>query len=97
MTLEGIAGLIAGFTAGSIALAVTSCAHMAARSRVTSKRQLIVIWFESRELHSPTPFASLHVGLSAPGRVFHLLARRLSGLAETGWMEKWHMVEQRIR
>jgi hypothetical protein len=39
-TLDGIADLIAGFTAGSIALAVTSCDHMATRSRPTSKSRL---------------------------------------------------------
>jgi len=37
MTLEGIACLVAGFTARSIALAITSCDHTATRSRLTSK------------------------------------------------------------
>ena len=37
MTLEGIACLVAGFTARSVALAITSCDHTATRSRLTSK------------------------------------------------------------
>jgi hypothetical protein len=37
MTLEGIACLITGFTARSVALAITSCDHTATRSRLTSK------------------------------------------------------------
>jgi hypothetical protein len=40
MTLEGIACLVAGFTARSVALAITSCDHTATRSRLTSKSQL---------------------------------------------------------
>jgi len=34
MTLEGIACLVAGFTARSVALAITSCDHTATRSRL---------------------------------------------------------------
>lgn len=40
MTLEGIACLVAGFTARSIALAITSCNRTATRSRLTSKSRI---------------------------------------------------------
>jgi hypothetical protein len=43
--------------------------------------KLIVLYFESRELHSPTPITSLPVGLHAPGRSIHCL--------RTAWASWW--------
>ena len=84
MTLEGIACLIAGFTARSVALAITSCDHTATRSRLTSKSRRTATG--RRGHRSPSPPAGHGDGTA---HRYHLKACLRSGTGRSGLMGCW--------